>query len=71
LRVYQILSLTYNSIYVVNRKLKLSWLSLALAADFGAGQLDEKMLKIITNQLREYDRDEFDFHSHCSHQFPA
>ncbi|EGK84656.1 hypothetical protein [Microcoleus vaginatus] len=69
LRVYQMLSLTYNSIiYVVNGKLKLSWLSLALAADFGASQLvDEKMLKIITNQLREYDRDEFDFHSHCSH----
>jgi hypothetical protein len=71
LRVYQILSLTYNSIYVVNGKLKLSRLSLALAADLGASQLDEKMLKIITNQLREYDRDEFDFHSHCSHQFPA
>ena len=54
LRVYQILSLTYNSNYVVNGKLKLSWLSLALAADFGASQLvDEKMLKIITNQLRE------------------
>jgi hypothetical protein len=42
LRVYQILSLTYNSIYyVVNGKLKLSRLSLALAADFGASQLDE------------------------------
>jgi hypothetical protein len=39
---------------VVNDKLKLSWLSLALAADFGVSQLDEKMLKIITNQLREY-----------------
>jgi hypothetical protein len=53
---------------VVNGKLKLSWLSLALAADVGASQLvDENMLKIITNQLREYDRDEFDFHSHCSH----
>jgi hypothetical protein len=38
---------------VVNGKLKLSWLSLALAADFGASQLDEQMLKIITNQLRE------------------